>query len=129
MKILLDTHVLLWIMTDSSRLSPVAIGIYQNQDNAVYVSAASFWEIGIKISLGKLSLNAADWAGAISKELELNGIRLLPIEPAHCAMVSTLPFHHRDPFDRLLAAQSLSEEMALMTADAVLAAYGVEIAW
>jgi PIN domain nuclease of toxin-antitoxin system len=129
MNVLLDTHVLLWILADSGRLSPSAVRVYQNPDNALYVSIASFWEIGIKISLGKLSLHTTDWAGEISKELELNGIRQLPIAPAHCAMVATLPFRHRDPFDRLLVAQALCEGMALMTADAALTAYEIKIVW
>lgn len=129
MNVLLDTHVLLWILADSHKLSPAAVRVYQNPDNVIYVSAASFWEIGIKISLGKLSLHTANWTGEIGKELELNGIRWLPIELAHCALVATLPFHHRDPFDRLLVAQALREGMALMTADAALAAYEIKVVW
>ncbi len=129
MKLLLDTHVLLWILTESSKLSLPVIRSYQDPDNTVYVSAASFWEIGIKISLGKLSFHKTDWTAAIKEELGRNGIRWLAIEPAHCAQVSTLPFHHRDPFDRLLVAQALCEEMALATADTALATYGVKIIW
>ncbi len=129
MNVLLDTHVLLWILADSDRLMPSAISAYQDQDNTVYFSAASFWEIGIKISLGKLSLQAPDWAEEIGKELALNGVRLLAIDPAHCVRVATLPFYHRDPFDRLLIAQALCEEMALVTADTAFAAYGVDIIW
>ncbi len=129
MKLLLDTHVLLWVLTDSSKLSTPAIRSYQDPENTVHVSAASFWELGIKISLGKLSFHRADWAGALKDELERNGIRWLPIDLAHCAQVSNLPFHHRDPFDRLLVAQALCEEMAMVTADNALSAYGVKIIW
>lgn len=128
MKVLLDTHVLLWILTDSGKLSPSAATNYQDPDNELYVSAVSLWEIGIKVSLGKLVLHP-DWPTIIGSELERNGIRWLPIEMAHCARVATLPFHHRDPFDRLLVAQALSEDMALLTADATLASYDVELLW
>lgn len=128
MKVLLDTHVLLWILTDSSKLSPTAATAYRNPEHELYVSAASLWEIGIKVSLGKLVLQN-DWPTIITNELELNGIRWLPIEMTHCVKVSILPFHHRDPFDRLLVAQSLYEEMALISADATLAVYGVEVLW
>lgn len=129
MKLLLDTHVLLWVLTDSSKLSLPVIRSYQDQGNTIYVSAASFWELGIKISLGKLVFHTDDWAASIKEELERNGIRWLPIEPTHCAQVSTLPFHHRDPFDRLLVAQALCEEMALATADTAMTAYDIKIIW
>jgi PIN domain nuclease of toxin-antitoxin system len=127
-KVLLDTHVLLWVLTDSSKLSPTAATAYRNPGHELYISAASLWEIGIKVSLGKLILQN-DWPPIIGNELERNGIRWLPIEMAHCATVATLPFHHRDPFDRLLVAQALHEGMTLLSADATLAAYGVEVLW
>jgi PIN domain nuclease of toxin-antitoxin system len=127
-KVLLDTHVLLWVLTDSSKLSPTAVTAYKNPEHELYVSAASLWEIGIKVSLGKLVLQK-EWSTTIVNELERNGIRWLPIEMAHCVTVATLPFHHRDPFDRLLVAQARHEKMALLTADMTLAAYGVEVLW
>lgn len=128
MKVLIDTHVLLWVLTDSGKLSPTATAAYRNPDNELYVSAASLWELGIKISLGKLVLQN-DWPTTITNELERNGIRWLPIEMAHCVTVATLPFHHRDPFDRLLVAQALHEDMSLLTADTTLPIYGVKILW
>jgi PIN domain nuclease of toxin-antitoxin system len=127
-KVLIDTQALLWILTDSGKLSPTATAAYRNPENELYVSAASLWELGIKISLGKLVLQS-DWPATITNELERNGIRWLPIEMAHCLTVATLPFHHRDPFGRLLVAQALHEEMALLTADTTLPIYGVKILW
>ena len=107
-------------------MHPVTIDFHQPQPwptgiLSMNFSAASLWEIGVEVSLGKLVLQN-DWPATIGNELELNGIRWLPIELAHCAKVATLPFHHRDPFVRLLVAQALHEEMALITADTTLAA-------
>lgn len=128
MKLLLDTHALLWSIAESGRLSPAAARAYRNPANDLFVSAASLWEIGIKISLGNLSLHQ-DWPAIIRRELEINGIRWLAVSLEHCAAVSTLPFHHRDPFDRLLIAQARCEGLALLTADSAFAAYEVEVVW
>ena len=128
MRLLLDTHALLWILAESAKLSPAAARAYRDPANDIFVSAASLWEIGIKISLGKLSLQEG-WPAIVSKELEANGVRWLAIGLEHCAGVATLPFHHRDPFDRLLIAQAKAEGMTLLTADQAFAAYGVEVLW
>lgn len=128
MTILLDTHVLLWILADSSKLSPAAVTAYKNLENEIYVSAATFWEIGIKISLGKLTLRS-DWPETLRLLLERYAFRWLAIELEHCVRVAGLPFLHRDPFDRLLVVQALCGGMSLMTADKTLAGYGIEIVW
>jgi PIN domain nuclease of toxin-antitoxin system len=93
-----------------------------------HVSAASLWEVAIKTALGKLKL-PAPYADIFPRQLETNGFGLLPIAPAHCAALLTLPFHHHDPFDRLLLAQAKAEGMTLVTDDAQFGSYGVPWLW
>jgi PIN domain nuclease of toxin-antitoxin system len=100
-KVLLDTHAFLWLITDDDRLSENARQTFLNTENSLFFSAASLWEICIKKSLRKLSLKDG-WFQTIQKEMEINTIQWLPIETTHCAEVTELPFHHRDPFDRML---------------------------
>lgn len=92
------------------------------------MSAANLWEVAIKLSLGKLKL-PAPFADIFPRQLELNGFALLPLTPAHCARLLTLPFHHRDPFDRVLLAQAKSERMTLVTNDGQFGAYGIPLLW
>jgi len=127
-KLLLDTHAFLWLINGDDRLSDTARQLYLDRANDLYVSAASLWEIGIKVGIGKLRL-AEDWSATIPGEMEANSIRWLPIELAHCVQLSSLPFHHRDPFDRLLIAQALVEGMSLLTADEAMAGYAVDCLW
>jgi PIN domain nuclease of toxin-antitoxin system len=116
--LLLDTHLLLWALAAPAKLSPAT---RKQLDSAeVFVSAASIWEISIKSALGKLDADPADILAAI----EPAGFALLPITGAHAAKVATLPAAHRDPFDRMLVAQALSEPMILFTNDEVLRPYG-----
>ena len=112
MRLLLDTHVLLWWLTDSSELSPEARTAIAEPDNLVYVSAVSIWEIVVKLNLGKLDL-PADWAGVLENE----AFRKLPVTWDHALEVARLPNLHRDPFDRLLLAQAKSENLILVTHD------------
>lgn len=125
-RLLLDTHTLLWSMSGSKRLSPRAAEALRTGEN--HVSIVTFWELGIKISLGKLEL-APDWKRRTTRYMESYGIHLLPIEPDHCELLSTLPFHHRDPFDRMLVAQAQSEGLSLVSTDRHMQAYGVERIW
>ncbi len=118
MRLLLDTHLLLWALGSPSRLSPE---VREQLDAAeVFVSAASIWEISIKSSLGKLEADPARVLSALAPA----GFALLPVHGEHAAMVARLPPIHRDPFDRLLVAQAISEPMRLFTRDAPLRAYG-----
>lgn len=121
MQILLDTHIFLWLISDSKKLKPAAKRFITEAD-AVYVSAASIWEISIKVALKKLRANPDDLAGAITQA----GLIELPVTAKHAATVATLPLHpdHNDPFDRLLIAQALTEPLLLLTNDAQLAQYG-----
>jgi PIN domain nuclease of toxin-antitoxin system len=103
MRLLLDTHTFLWFIDDSSRLSVQAKNLLE-YDADLLLSTASLWEIAIKTSIGKLIL-AQPYSVFIPQQLALNSIEILPINLAHLVLLSTLPFHHRDPFDRLLIAQ------------------------
>jgi PIN domain nuclease of toxin-antitoxin system len=116
MKILLDTHVLLWLMTDDVRLTADMRKNFLDMENELFFSMASLWEMSIKLSLGKLVL-ATDWLKLLQDELTVNGIHWLPIDVAHCVALVNLPFHHRDPFDRMLIAQAMTENMAIMSSD------------
>ncbi|HLI32962.1 MAG TPA: type II toxin-antitoxin system VapC family toxin [Solirubrobacteraceae bacterium] len=124
-RLLLDTNVVLWLLLGQRSKVPGATAAeLEAPGNAVSVSAASVWEIAIKRSLGKLEL-PSHWCAALLR-LDLDH---LPITALHAAEVERLPLHHRDPFDRLLIAQAKTERMALVSADARLKHYGVEVLW
>jgi PIN domain nuclease of toxin-antitoxin system len=128
MNLLLDTQALLWFVLDDSQLSETARESIIAADGIVYVSPASLWEVAIKISLGKYALPmpiAAFW----DDQLLANDFTLLPISVAHTARVAELPYHHRDPFDRLIIAQSLVEMIPVVSSDELFADYGVERIW
>jgi PIN domain nuclease of toxin-antitoxin system len=128
MKVLLDTHAFLWSITGDDRLSKTAEKTFLNPDNNLYFSAASFWEICIKMSLGKLSLKRG-WFKTIQEEMRINAVQWLPVEMQHCVELTKLPFHHRDPFDRMLIAQALAEDLQLLSRDGRLSAYEIELIW
>ena len=117
MRVLLDTHLLLWALGSPLKLSKETRKLIDT--SGVYVSAASIWEISIKASLGKLDANPEDILAAI----EPAGLTMLPILAEHAAKVAQLPPRHKDPFDRMLVAQALSEPMILLTNDDALAGY------
>lgn len=124
MRLLLDTHVLLWALGDAARLSPRASAALRDPANQVLASAASFWEISIKTAMGKLELPAppAEW---LLPAVEQTGIDTFAIEPSHALVAGALPPHHRDPFDRMLIAQAMVEDLTLVTADSAFLAYHV----
>jgi len=128
MKALLDTHSFLWFILDDSKLSESARSLIENPDNEVVVSPATYWEIAIKIRLGKYTLPAT-YQGFIESQILANDFQVLPIEPKHTALLTTMPFHHKDPFDRLLVAQAISEEIPLISIDEKLDPYGVRRLW
>jgi len=127
-KVLIDTHALLWLLEDAPQLSRQAREVFLDPEVQLFFSAASYWEICIKLSIGKLELTD-DWEKIISRELRRNEIRWLALEPAHMRRVVDLPWHHRDPFDRLLIAQAMHESMGIITADAHFQAYRVRVIW
>jgi PIN domain nuclease of toxin-antitoxin system len=122
MRLLLDTHVVLWLLTDDARVSHVHPRIL-SAENQVFVSVASWWELAIKIGLGKISVDL----GELREATRLSGFKELPVLGMHTEHVLALPPIHKDPFDRLLVAQAHAEPMRLLTADAQLAAYGAGV--
>src|SRR5690349_21806726 len=118
-RVLLDTHALLWAVADSPRLSPKARALIMEANVSKLVSIASLWEIAVKLRLGKLEL-AVSFDELVAK-LENNRLAtFLPIAPEHVRRLQSLELHHRDPFDRMLVAQALAENLALVSADASL---------
>ena len=122
MRLLLDTHVLLWWLADDRRLGARARALISNADNSVYVSAASAWEISIKRALGKLKAPPS-----LDGSVEEAGFEKLSIEFQHAERAGALPPLHSDPFDRMLIAQALLEDLVLVTGDKSLAEYGVQL--
>ena len=121
MRLLLDTHIALWALTDNARLSAHAIELLDDLDNEIYVSAASIWEIGIKHGSGRsqMPFSGADAIGYFQQA----GYRLLDIKPEHAAAAGALPPLHSDPFDRMLIAQAQIEPMQLITHDRIVSRY------
>ena len=128
MKLLLDTHTFLWFIMGNPNLSANARTLIEDGANEKFFSVAGLWEMAIKVSRGLLTL-AAPFDVLIPQQLNLNGIELLNITTDHAAMVVTLPFHHRDPFDRLLIAQAMVERIPIISIDAAFDAYGVTRLW
>jgi PIN domain nuclease of toxin-antitoxin system len=127
-RLLLDTHSFLWFINGSPQISTNARTLIEDASNQPLLSAASLWEMAIKLSLGKLSL-AQPFEVLIPQQMRLNGIKLLGIEIEHTAAVSKLPFHHRDPFDRLLIAQAMVEQMPIVSADMAFDTYSIKRLW
>lgn len=128
MKLLLDTHALLWFLLNDARLSSRARSIMVDPGNDLLVSPASFWEIAIKISLGKYTLGE-EFATFMERQIVENDLTVLPITVRHASIVATLPFHHRDPFDRLLIAQAMMEQIPVLSVDTGFDAYPVIRIW
>ena len=128
MRLLLDTHSFLWFLLDAPQLSATAKAVIADPNNDVEISPASYWEIAIKISLGKYALPES-YQAFMEREIAANQFRVLRIEPRHTAVLTTLPFHHRDPFDRLLVAQAIAEQVPIVSSDRALDAYAVRRLW
>ena len=127
MRLLLDSHTFLWWVRDDPALRKRARTLISDTGNECFVSHASAWEMAIKASLGKLTLPSTVERFVVD-QCETNGFGLLPITLAHIGLVEHLPFHHRDPFDRLLVAQARLEGMTLVSRDPTLKDYGISIA-
>ena len=128
MRLLLDTHTLLWLLVNDPALSARARKTIEDPANESFVSIVSLWEIAIKAGMGKLSL-PAPFSTVFPSELLQNGIGVVSVELAHLEALLQLPPIHRDPFDRLIVAQANVEGMTLVTSDAHLASYPVPILW
>ena len=121
MRLLLDTHVVLWWLNDGLQLNQKVRGLIASRSAELFVSVATPWEVAIKHRLGKLSESGAK----LMTELDAQGLPLLAIKAAHLAALETLPQHHRDPFDHLILAQAKADGLTLVTADRLLERYGV----
>lgn len=128
MRLLLDTHSFLWFIGGDERLSEVARELISDIDNEVLLSLGSLWEIAIKVSIGKLALGKP-FEELIPEQLVLNEIAVLPIGLDDLSLVAKLPFHHRDPFDRLIIAQAITGELPIVGKDAEFTQYSVELIW
>ncbi|CAN5532991.1 type II toxin-antitoxin system VapC family toxin [soil metagenome] len=128
MRALLDTHVFLWWITDDERLSGRVREIISDGRNELFFSAASGWEIAIKVRLGRLEI-PGNLERFVVDQVSRNAFQVLPIYLGHALHVHELPDHHRDPFDRILVSQAILEEMSLLSADSEIPRYPVEVVW
>ena len=128
MKLLLDTHAFLWFVTSDSQLSATALALIADVDNELFLSPASYWEVAIKVSIGKYPLTVP-FETFFTMAVEKNGIQILAVKIRHAAVLSALPMHHKDPFDRMIAAQALSESIPVVSTDAALDPYGITRLW
>src|SRR5262245_12006542 len=130
MRLLLDTHAFLWFITNDPQLSPVARALIADPTNEILVSPASYWEVAIKVSIGKYPLTVP-YETFITNGIDGNGFKILPIDPKHTGRVAALPFppNHKDPFDRLIVAQAIVEGVPIVSADAALDPYPITRLW
>jgi PIN domain nuclease of toxin-antitoxin system len=128
MRLLLDTHIFIWYILDIQRLTAKVRALIDDEDNEIILSTASAWEMAIKQSTGKLSFGMP-FEMFITQQISLNKFNLLDIKIKHLTVVSTLLFHHRDPFDRLLIAQAMVEQIPILSADSAFDAYPIQRLW
>lgn len=128
MRLLLDTHVWLWMIAERERFSVETAALVENSSNDLLLSSVSSWEIAIKHSLGKLTLPETP-VTYVPKQIGRTGVTPLAVEHSHALRVAALPSHHRDPFDRLLVAQAELEGATLLTSDRQFAPYEIPIQW
>jgi PIN domain nuclease of toxin-antitoxin system len=125
MRLLIDTHILIYFLEGSNSLSNSHRQIIADSNNEVLLSIASLWEMAIKISIGKLTLSQS--LKDVIKQVEIEDFEILPISPEHTLQVSTMPFHHRDPFDRIIIAQCQIETLDIISNDTNFPAYNINL--
>ncbi|MEG5067197.1 type II toxin-antitoxin system VapC family toxin [Microcoleus sp. B3-A4] len=128
MRLLLDTHAFIWYTTDSSRLTATGRALIDNGENDLLLNTASVWEMAIKHSIGRLNFSMP-FMEFIKQQIAVNKIDILEITFGHIEVVASLPLHHRDPFDRLIIAQSMAEQIPILTVDAIFDAYAIARLW
>jgi PIN domain nuclease of toxin-antitoxin system len=128
MDLLLDTHALLWFIGGDDSLTPAARQAIEDATNNRHVSIVSIWEIAIKVRTGKMNLTEP-FGRLFPYQLEINGFELMPVKVEHTSIITVLPFHHRDPFDRLLIAQAMIENMSIVSGDKAFDDYDINRLW
>ncbi len=128
MTVILDTHTLIWLDTDASKLSPLAVQVLEDPANTLLLSHASVWEMAIKVAAGRLTLTQ-DLELVLAEQTTLNPISYLPIALDHCLAVRSLPRLHGDPFDRMLVAQAQIENASLLSCDQKVRQYPIRVIW
>ena len=128
MKILLDTHAFLWFVEGSNKLSQTANSLFTDTNHELFLSIASMWEMQIKVSIGKLKLGASILE-IVTNQMEINDVQILAVELEHIWQLDNLPLHHKDPFDRMLIAQAITENIPIMSIDNVFGKYSVQTIW
>lgn len=128
MRLLLDTHCFLWLNGQPEKLGAVSLNACRDPENPLFLSLISLWEIQIKHQLGKLDLKVP-WQQMLHVQQAQNDLRILPVSLPHIVQLGQLPMHHGDPFDRMLVAQAQFEGMALVSGDAAMGPYDVEVIW
>ena len=125
MKYLIDTHILLWIISADPRLSKKVKKIYLNGENDINISIASLWEISIKLSLKKITIDSS-YEKFVQEHIIKNDIKILNITPPHIFRLNQLPFHHRDPFDRMIIAQGIEDNIIIISSDSTFDQYPIK---
>jgi PIN domain nuclease of toxin-antitoxin system len=128
MRLLLDTHAFLWFIEGNLNLSDTARNLIEDEGNQRFLSIASLWEISIKVSTDKLTLGMK-FTELVTQQVYSNAIELLEIRPEHLDELAEMPFHHKDPFDRLIIAQSIVESMSVVSKDSAFGSYPVTLLW
>jgi len=128
MRLLLDTHTFIWYVTDNPRLSAHVKLLIEDENNEKLVSIASIWEMAIKHSIGRLNFSLP-FIEFVGQQLTVSNIGLLEINLQHIEVVASLPLHHRDPFDRLIIAQSMAQQIPILSVDAIFDAYAIARVW
>ncbi len=128
MRLLLDTHTFIWYVTDNPRLSANVKRLIEDENNEKLVSIASIWEMAIKHSIGRLNFSLP-FMEFVRQQLDVTNIGLLEINLNHIEVVASLPLHHRDPFDRLIIAQSMAEQIPVLSVDAIFDSYAIARLW
>ncbi|WP_242034280.1 type II toxin-antitoxin system VapC family toxin [Richelia sinica] len=124
----MDTHTFIWYVTDDSQISNQVLEVINDENNQIFLSIASVWEMGIKHGLGKLSFNVP-FETFIRQQMSINDFTLLDIKISHINTVAQLPLHHRDPFDRILIAQAIVENIPIISGDSKFDAYPIQRLW
>ena len=128
MNLLADTHAFIWSFSDTKKLSPIAAAEFKNPANQIFLSVASVWEMQIKIKLGQMVF-ADTLENIINEQQSVNSIQILPVQLAHALYLEKLPYHHKDPFDRLLISQAIVENLTLVSTDRAISLYPVKLLW